>query len=76
MAFKPVCGDDRVTYANQCAMERQSCFTKKIIRATKSGSCGRLEVIAGYLSLYSRISEPRLNPGSTHFRLHLSKIFK
>lgn len=35
----PVCGDDEVTYANQCELESESCRNQRPIKRTHKGKC-------------------------------------
>ncbi|XP_065052551.1 uncharacterized protein LOC135681853 isoform X4 [Rhopilema esculentum] len=37
--YEPVCGSDGKTYANECVLRTESCFSKRVIEILKSGKC-------------------------------------
>lgn len=37
--YSPVCGSNDKTYANECVMKAESCFTKKNITLKSKGEC-------------------------------------
>ena len=57
LAFDPICGDDRATYPNRCLMERKSCLTKKVIKATKSEPCGKFKFQQDFVLIYQHFPE-------------------
>ena len=39
MIYRPVCGSDGKSYANDCVMEFESCISKTEINVAKQGEC-------------------------------------
>ena len=39
--YSPVCGDNGVTYASQCELEKTSCEKKEQIKSIKKTACGK-----------------------------------
>ena len=38
--FKPICGDDGMTYANMCYLKKKACMSMKMIKAVRDEACG------------------------------------
>ncbi len=40
LIYKPVCGSDGRTYANECIMKSTSCLDDRVIKVSRKGTCG------------------------------------